>query len=57
MAQKKGFIQLLVLFAVIMYLVVGFVTPIVNRRLSPAEGFAKFILHTRKNIYDVSMSY
>ena len=44
MAQKqKGFVQLPVLFAVIMYLVLGFVTPIVNRRLSPTEGFAKFV--------------
>ena len=44
MAQKyKGFIQLLILFAIIMYLVLGIVDPIVNRRLSPSEAFSKFV--------------
>jgi len=57
MAQKqKGFVQLLVLFAVIMYLVLGFVTPIVNRRLSPTEGFAKFVCRpVPKSVTEIKM--
>ncbi len=57
MAQKyKGFIQLLVLFAIIMYLVLGIVTPIVNRRLSPSEAFAKFVCRPiPKSMTDIKM--
>jgi hypothetical protein len=44
MVQKhKGFLQLLVLFAIVMYIVLGIITPIVNRRLSPSEAFSKFV--------------
>jgi len=44
MTQKhKGFIQLLVLFAIVMYIVLGIITPIINRRLSPTEAFSKFV--------------
>jgi len=41
--KDKGFIQLLVLFAIIMYIVLGIINPIVNRRLSPSEAFSKFV--------------
>ena len=44
MAQKhKGFIQLLVLFAIVMYIVLGIIDPIVNKRLSLSEAFSKFV--------------
>jgi hypothetical protein len=57
MTQKhKGFIQLLVLFAVIMYIVLGIIDPIVNRRLSPSEAFSKFVCRPiPKSVTDIKM--
>jgi hypothetical protein len=57
MAQKhKGFIQLLVLFAVIMYIVLGIIDPIVNRRLSPTEAFSKFVYRPiPKSVKEIKM--
>jgi hypothetical protein len=57
MAQKyKVFIQLLVLFAIVMYIVLGIITPIVNRRLSPSEAFSKFVCRPiPKSVTDIKM--
>ena len=57
MAQKyKGFIQLLVLLAIIMYIALGIITPIVNRRLSPSEAFSKFVCcPIPKSVTDIKM--
>jgi len=57
MAQKhKGFIQLLVLFAIIMYLVLGIATPIVNRRLSQSGVFKKFVCNPiPKSVTEIKM--
>jgi hypothetical protein len=57
MAQKhKGFIQFLVLFAIAMYIVLGIVTPIVNRRLSPTEAFSKFVCRPiPKSVTEIKM--
>jgi hypothetical protein len=57
MAQKqKGFVQLLVLFAIVMYIVLGIITPIVNRRLSPSEAFKKFVCRPiPKSVTEIKM--
>lgn len=57
MAQKhKGFIQLLVLFAIVMYIVLGIITPIINRRLSSSEAFSKFVCRPiPKSVTDIKM--
>ena len=57
MVQKhKGFVQLLVLFAIVMYIVLGIITPIVNRRLSPSEAFKKFVCRPiPKSVTEIKM--
>ena len=54
--KYKGFIQLLVLFAIIMYIVLGIATPIVNRRLSPSGAFRKFVCRPiPKSVTEIKM--
>ena len=57
MAQKhKGFIQLLVLFAIVMYIILGIIDPILNKRLSPSEAFSKFVCRPiPKSVTDIKM--
>lgn len=57
MTQKhKGFIQLLVLFAIVMYIVLGIIDPVVNKRLSPHEAFSKFVCRPiPKSVSDIKM--
>ena len=57
MAYKhKGFIQLLVLFAIVMYIALGIIDPVVNKRLSPSEAFSKFVCRPiPRSVTDIKM--
>ena len=57
MAHKhKGFIQLLVLFAIVMYIALGIIDPVVNKRLSPSEAFSKFVCRPiPRSVTDIKM--
>jgi len=57
MVQKhRGFLQLLVLFAIVMYIVLGIIDPIVNRRQSPSEAFSKFVCRPiPKSVTEIKM--